>query len=117
MRLEMERNVGAQQMAQAFEDALAPRVTQAAQRGMLSGAEALGRFSALFTSELKKGTELVFTWAPGDKLFVSIGERRVGEIDNRALAWALFDVYLGGRPISPDGKKTVVARLPALLAG
>ncbi|MFN2565620.1 MAG: chalcone isomerase family protein, partial [Gemmatimonadaceae bacterium] len=112
MRLEMARDVGARQMAEAFEDALAPRVAQAAQRGLPGGAEALARFRALFTSELTKGAELLFTWAPGDKLVVSIGGRPAGEIENRALAWALFDVYLGAKPISPEGKRTVITRLP-----
>jgi chalcone isomerase-like protein len=117
MRLVMARDVGAEQMAEAFEGALAPRVAQAAQRGMPGGADALGRFRALFTSELTSGTELLFTWAPGDKLLVSIGGRQVGEIENRALSWALFDVYLGPKPISPEGKKTVVARLPEVIRG
>jgi chalcone isomerase-like protein len=115
MRLQMARHVGAAQMAEAFDGALAPRVTQAAQRGMPGGAEALARFRALFTSELRNGTELLFTWAPGDKLLVSIGGRQVGAIENRALCWALFDVYLGPKPISLAGKKTVVARLPEVL--
>lgn len=117
MRLEMARDVGAKQMAEAFDDALAPRVAQAAQRGMPGGAEALGRFRALFTGELTKGTELLFSWAPGDRLLVSIAGRPVGEIANRALAWALFDVYLGAKPISPDGKKTVIAKLPQVIGG
>lgn len=116
MRLVMARDVGGDQMAEAFDGALAPRVAQAAQHGMPGGAEALGRFRALFTSQLKRGTELLFTWAPGDKLLVSIGGRPVGEIENRALSWALFDVYLGAKPISPDGKRTVIARLPEILA-
>jgi hypothetical protein len=30
---------------------------------------------------------------------------------------ALFDVYLGEKPISSDGKKTVIARLPGILGG
>jgi hypothetical protein len=115
MRLVMARDVGAEQMAEAFDGALAPRVAQAAQRDMPAGAEALRRFRALFTSELKGGTELLFTWAPGDKLLVWIGGRQVGEIENRALCWALFDVYLGAKPISSEGKRTVVARLAEVI--
>jgi chalcone isomerase-like protein len=115
MRLVMARDVGAAQMAEAFDGAIAPRVAQAAQRDMAGGAEALARFRALFTSNLRSGTELLFTWAPGDKLLVSIGGRQVGEIENRALCWALFDVYLGPKPISPEGKRTVVARLAEVI--
>jgi hypothetical protein len=115
MRLVMARDVGARQMAEAFDEALAPRVARAAQGGMSGGAEALSRFRALFTTDLRSGTELLFTWAPGDRLLVSLGGRQVGEIENRALAWALFDVYLGPRPISLEGKRTVVARLPVVI--
>ena len=117
MRLVMARDVGAQQMAEAFDEALAPRVAQGAQRDMPGGAEALARFRALFTSQLRNGTELLFTWAPGDKLLVSIGGRQLGEIENRALCWALFDVYLGPKPISPEGKKTVVGKLAEVIGG
>ncbi|MBI1966598.1 MAG: chalcone isomerase family protein [Gemmatimonadetes bacterium] len=115
MRLVMTRNVGGEQMAEAFDGALAPRVAQAAERGMPGGAEALQRFRGFFTDRLASGTELLFAWTPGNKLVVSIGGRQVGEIENAALCWALFDVYLGPTPISPDGKKTVVGRLPEIL--
>lgn len=116
LRLEMSRSVTAGQMTEAFDEALTPRVAQAAQRGMPGGAEAVGQFRALFTTPLTRGTELLFTWS-GDRLLVSIGGRQVGTIDNRALAWALFDVYLGAKPISAEGKRSVIARLPTVLAG
>jgi hypothetical protein len=117
LRLVMTRDVGGKQMAEAFEGALAPRVEQSAQWGMTGGAAALARFRTLFTSDLTSGTELLFAWAPGNKLLVSIGGRPAGEIENAALCWALFDVYLGPEPISPDGRKTAVARLPEMLGG
>src|SRR5688572_21188123 len=44
MRLVMTRDVGGSQMAEAFDGALAPRVAQAATRGMPGGAEALATF-------------------------------------------------------------------------
>jgi hypothetical protein len=102
-------------MAEAFDDALGPRVAQAVQRNMPGGAEALAQFRALFTTPLTRGTELLFTWSSDDRLLVSIGGQQVGAIDNRALAWALFDVYLGANPISPEGKRSVLARLPEVL--
>ncbi|HET9386200.1 MAG TPA: chalcone isomerase family protein [Gemmatimonadales bacterium] len=114
LRLVMTRDVGADQMSEAFNDALAPRVAQAEQRGMTGGAEALTQFRAFFTDRLTEGTELVFSRSSG-KLTVTIGGKQAGEIDNAALAWALFDVYLGEKPISSDGKKGVVARVPELL--
>jgi Chalcone-flavanone isomerase len=115
MRLVMSRDVSAAQMTEAFAEALGPRVAQAAQRDMPGGAEALARFRAAFTTPLTRGTELLFTWSSDDRLLVSIGGQQVAAIDNRALAWALFDVYLGADPISPEGKRSVIARLPEVL--
>jgi chalcone isomerase len=115
LRLEMSRDVTAGQMTEAFDDALTPRVAEAAQRDMPGGTEALAQFRALFTTPLTRGTEILFTWSPDDKLLVSIGGRPVGVIDNRALAWALFDVYLGRKPISPEGKRSAIARLPEVV--
>ena len=116
LRLVMTRDVGADQMSSAFNEALSPRVAKAAQNGMPSGADALTRFRGFFASELKSGTELLFSWATPTTLHVSIGGQKMGEIDNAALCWALFDVYLGEKPISENGKKTVVARLPEILS-
>jgi len=114
LRLVMTRDVGADQMSEAFNEALGPRVAEAAQRGMTGGTEALTTFRSFFSNELTKGTELVFARS-GDTLKVSIGGASKGEIVNAVLGWALFDVYLGAKPISPDGKKTVIARLPDIL--
>ena len=116
LRLVMTRDVGGDQMASAFNEALGPRVATAARNGMAGGAEALTRFRGFFANELTSGTELVFAWATPSTLHVSIGGQKAGEIDNQALCWALFDVYLGGKPISPSGKKSVVSRLPGVLA-
>lgn len=107
LRLVMTRDVGGDQMAEAFNDALAPRVG--------SDTAALTRFRAFFSDRLSKGTELLFSWRPGNVLGVAIGGREVGTVESEALCRALFDVYLGEKPISSDGKKTVIARLPEML--
>jgi hypothetical protein len=114
VRLVMSRDVSAAQMTEAFDDALTPRLAEASRRNVPGGADGSSQFRALFTTPLTRGTELLFTRA-GDRLVVTIGGRQVGAIDNRALAWALFDVYLGRQPISPEGKRSVIARLPELL--
>jgi hypothetical protein len=115
LRLVMTRDVGGDQMASAFEEALFPRINRAAQNGKPGGAEALARFRNFFSSDLKSGTELVFSWATPGTLHVFIGGQHAGQIENEALCWALFDVYLGDKPISENGKKSVVSRLPEIL--
>ncbi len=119
LRLLMTRDVSGDDMADAFEDALGPRVARAAEEmGMPAGDEALTQFRGYFSvEELTKETELVFTWLPGGTLVTSVQGEVKGEIQSAALSWALFDVYLGDHPISKGGKKSVIARFPELLAG
>ena len=106
LRLVMTRDVGGAQMAEALSEALSARMT--------GNNETLDKFTGFFTSDLAKGTEILFA-RNGNSLKVVIGGQAAGEIDNAVLPWALFDVYLGKKPISSEGKKTVVSRLPELL--
>jgi len=115
MRLVMTRDVDAAKMAEAFDGALRPRVQEAAGKGMPGGEAALDQFRGFFANEVTKGTELVFSCTPEGRFTTSIAGTQKPDIDSPALCWALFDVYLGAKPISSDGKKTVIASFPALL--
>lgn len=115
MRLVMTRNVSGEQMSEAFDGALRPRVVAAAGRGMPGGEAALDRFRGYFSVDrLTEGTELVLSCAAGT-LSATVGGEAKPAIESRALCWALFDVYLGATPISPAGKRTAIARLPTVL--
>ena len=118
LRLVMTRNVDGETMASAFEESLGPRVQRAAaEMNMPGGEQALQTFRGYFSVEqMTKDAELLFTCANGTLYSRVKGEERAA-IDSPALCWALFDVYLGTKPISGDGKKKVVANFPALLAG
>jgi len=116
MRLVMTRNVSGEQMAEAFDGALRPRVVAAAGRGMAGGEAALTTFRGYFSVEqLTSGTELLFTCDNGT-LHSQVASQPKAPIGNPALCWALFDVYLGREPISSNGKKSAVGRLPEVLA-
>jgi len=116
LRLVMTRNVTGDDMADAFDGALRPRVRLAAGRGMPGGEAALAKFRGLFSiGRLTKGTPLDFTCTPEGRLHSTVAGERLEDIESRALCWALFDVYLGAEPISEDGKRTLIARVPALL--
>lgn len=117
LRLVMTRNVTGEQMGEAFDGALRPRVVAAAGRNMPGGEAALDRFRAFFSADrLTEGTVLTFTCNNGT-LASSIGTQAQPAISSPALCWALFDVYLGRSPISPSGKAGAVARIPDILAG
>ena len=116
MRLVMTRNVSGEQMSEAFDGALRPRVQAAAGRNMPGGEAALETFRGYFSLDrLTEGAELVFTCTADGTFHSSVAGERKAPIANPALCWALFDVYLGRTPISANGKRTVIARAPTVL--
>jgi hypothetical protein len=115
LRLVMTRNVDGATMAEAFDGALRPRVVEAAGKGMPGGEAALDEFRGFFASEVPNATEMVFSCTPEGHFATTVAGERKPDIHSPALCWALFDVYLGAKPISSDGKKTVIASFPPLL--
>jgi hypothetical protein len=118
LRLVMTRDVGGEDMAEAFDGALRPRVIQAAdEQNMPGGEAALDTFRGFFdVGEMTKDSELLFTCTSDGTLSSSVKGTANPPVASKALCWALFDVYLGPKPISGDGKKSVIANFPALLA-
>ena len=119
LRLVMTRDVGGDDMADAFDGALRPRIQHAAaEMGMPAGETALDQFRGYFSlDEMTKEAEIVFSCSPDGRLTTSVKGEQQPTIDSTTLCWALFDVYLGEKPISGDGKKKVIARFPQILAG
>ncbi len=117
LRLVMTRDVGGEDMADAFDGALRPRVQQAAaEMNMPGGEAALDTFRGYFSvDEMTKETELVFSCTPDGVLRTTIKNESSPNIESTALCWALFDVFLGEDPISKGGKKTVIANVPDIL--
>lgn len=112
LRLVMVRTVAGADVANAFDDALRPQVS-----GDAADLRALERFRGYFDApEIATGTEVVFACTPSGRLSTSVAGADRESIDSRGLCRALFGVYIGQDPISVDGKKTVIARFPELLA-
>lgn len=118
LRLVMCRDVDGDDMAEAFDDSLAPRMKQAIEKDKKRGAlEDLAKFRSYFSvDEVKEDVELLFTWTTEGKLHTRMEGKYLGTLDSPALCWSLFDVYLGSDPISKKAKKSLVERVPALLA-
>ena len=116
LRLVMVRSVSGVEVANAFDDALRPRVrATSAETGDL---QALERFRDYFAApEIETGTEIVFACTPSGRLSTTVAGHEQVSIDSQVLCRALFDVYIGGEPISVEGKKTVIAGFPEQLAG
>jgi hypothetical protein len=114
----MTRDVDGETMADAFDGSLRPRVQQAAEEmNMPGGEDALDRFRGYFSvEEMTKGAELVFSCTPDGTLSSLVKGEPAADIQSRALCWAMFDTFLGEKPISNGGKKTVIGNVPNILA-
>ena len=106
LRWVMARDVGGDDIAEAFRESLEPRVQaaklDATQRQ--AAEQALRSFRSLFTTELTEGTELIFSWEPGGRLHTIVGGVRKEVITSVPLCRAMFDIYLGADPISATAK-------------
>ncbi len=120
LRIRFCRKVDAEDVVSAFEDSLKPRILAA--KAKMKGTEkeklkSLEAFRAFFDlDKLKSGNELRFTWHPDGTLTTIVTGERKPDVEDKHLAQALFDVYLGDDPISKSGKKNLVKRLPELVA-
>ena len=116
LRLIMARDVAGEAIGAAFDDALRPRVARVAQSRRESASDALELFRSYFNlNELARETEIVFSCANG-RLNTTVHGQSKPEIQSPELCWALFDVYLGERSISPTGRRQLVTGFPTLLA-
>lgn len=85
-------------------------------QGALAGATASDAqaFIQLFDRDVKQGNEVVIQADEGGKLSVSIAGQRKEGPTNPALAKAVWEIWLGAKPIAPDARKTLVDRLSSL---
>ena len=117
LRLVTTRTIDGDATAEAFDDAMRPRMERAVVDTNGPGTmRALEQFRSYFdVDEVTAGTEVVFSCNPVGRLTASIGGHERPPIDSRVLCRALFDVYLGADPISNDGKRSLIAGFPGLL--
>ncbi|QDU67261.1 chalcone isomerase family protein [Engelhardtia mirabilis] len=117
LRIVFVRNVDAEDVVEAFDGSLAPRIAKARDEMELPDATAeLETFKGLFDiDKLRKGAELVFSWTKGGVLRTTIDGELQPELRSPGLCWALFDVYLGSDPIEEAGRKKMASRIPSIL--
>lgn len=118
MRLVMTRDISGEAIGNAFDDALKPRVASAANSlNRTDGATALERFREYFNlRELARGTEFVFSCGPGGRLHTTVNAQPKPDLQSAALCWALFDVYLGDKPVSTEGRRSLISGFPGIFA-
>ncbi len=117
LRLVMTRTVGGGDVADAFDDALRPRLPRAG-RGLDgdAAAAALARLRGyLDVDEVRRGVEIVFSCGPAGRLAMTVDGDERPPIESRVLCRALFDVYLGENPIERVGRRNLIAGFAGLL--
>ena len=110
LRLVTARGIGGDAMRKAFEKTMRPRFVRARTEQKLAGTnENWQTFAGFFQmEELDKGSVIVFSCDAHGSLTSTIDSSSLPTIDSEALCWALFDVYLGRKPISKNLKKNLL---------
>ena len=116
LRLVMTRTVSGGDVADAFDEALRPRLPRAGRNPDGDAAAALARLRGyLNVDEVRRDAEIVFSCGPAGRLAMTVDGAERPPIESRVLCRALFDVYLGDDPIERDGKRNIVAGFAGLL--
>ena len=117
LRLVMTRTVDGGDIADAFDDALRPRMPRPG-RGPDgdAAAAALARLRGyLDVDQVRRDAEIVFSCGPAGRLAMTVDGAERPPIESRVLCRALFDVYLGEDPIERDGRRNAIAGFAGLL--
>ncbi len=112
------RTVGGDDVAEAFDDVLNPRLARLARSSTpeesARAQAALRRFRDFFSDELVEGEEVLYSWRPGGRLYTVIGGRELPVLESESLCKALFACFLDEDPISSKAKRQFAERLPLL---
>ena len=115
LRLVMTRTVSGGDVADAFDEALRPRMPQAG-AGADDAAAALARLRGhLDMGAVRRDAEIVFSCGPAGRLAMTVDGAERPAFESRALCRALFDVYLGEDPIERGGRRNLIAGFARLL--
>lgn len=101
----------------ALDEALSPRITSPTP----VDESALSKFRGVFQGRpLQKGTSIFLTWLDTAKLLVCVTPEGIpssidATIESSNVTSALFDVFLGGNPVSPSLKGSTCYGLAAAL--
>ena len=115
LRLVMTRTVSGGDVADAFDEALRPRMPRA-EAGAHDAAAALARLRGhLDMGAVRRDAEIVFSCGPAGRLAMTVDGAARPPFESRALCRALFDVYLGEDPIERDGRRNLIAGFARLL--
>ena len=117
LRLVLARDLSGADIAKAFDEALRPRLERRHGAAAPHDGTALPRIRGYFAMDrLGKGAEILFCYRPAERLTVAVAGTVHQPLRSRTLCDVLFDLYLGAEPLSEQGRRSVIASFPELLA-
>jgi len=121
LRLVVAREVTGDHMLHGFERALKPRLKAAAKKphGYGDAKPGLAAFTKWWKTvgTLKVGTELTVSRDGAGRVTMAIKGEPLGTVESDALAWALWDMFLGPKGVSAEIRQGVADGLAALTQG
>ncbi|KAJ8532288.1 hypothetical protein K7X08_012211 [Anisodus acutangulus] len=117
LRIVLVRDIDGKTFWDALDEAISPRIKSPT----ADDKSALSTFRGVFQGKpLEKETSIFLTWIDPTKLLVSLSFDGMpssvdATIESTNVAAALFDVFLGGDPVSPTLKASVAKGLEAAL--
>ncbi|OIT00311.1 PREDICTED: fatty-acid-binding protein 3, chloroplastic [Nicotiana attenuata] len=117
LRIVLVRDIDGKTFWDALDEAISPRIKSPTAEDK----SALSTFRGVFQGKpLKKETSIFLTWIDPTKMLVSLSFDGTpssvdATIESTNVASALFDVFLGGDPVSPSLKASVANGLEAAL--
>jgi len=116
LRFQMVRDVEGDDIADAFDESLRPRVEARGEGD--EGQRALAALRRwLGERDLAEGDRLQLAWLPGRGVLAARPGEEPRRIRSEVLGAALFDLYLGRDPLTDAIRRDLVWRLSELLAG
>ena len=117
LRLALARDLSGADIAKAFDEALRPRLERRQGAAALHDGTVLPRIRGYFAMDrLGKGAEILFCYRPTERLTVAVAGTVHQPLRSRTLCEVLFDLYLGAEALSEQGRRSVIASFPELLA-
>lgn len=107
--LHFAREVDSGKIREAYRESMADELAAGGERQ-----KAVEAFLALFDRDVKKGEDLIIQTTSDGEVTVELGgQKKVGP-KSKQLASAVWSIWLGARPPSPDMRTTLIERISAL---
>jgi hypothetical protein len=105
------RDVESSKIRGAFEEGLGDELSDKAAADVREAAQS---FLKLCDRDLKTGDEIVLRTSADGKISVTIGGQEKGSVQNTKLMRALWEVWLGSKPVTKDLRSELVNRIDEL---